>query len=46
MRVAVFNGVYLDVLHRRDPALYGGISLNQLENQIYSWARELELLAD
>jgi 3-dehydroquinate dehydratase-2 len=46
VRVAVFNGVNLDVLHRRDPALYGGISLNQLENQIYSWARELELLAD
>ena len=46
MRVAVLNGVNLDVLHRRDPALYGGLSLNQLEGRIYEWARELELLAD
>jgi 3-dehydroquinate dehydratase-2 len=46
MRVAVLNGVNLDVLHRRDPELYGGISLNQLESQIYFWAGELELLAD
>ncbi len=46
MRVAVLNGVNLDVLHRRDPALYGGLSLNHLETQIYEWAKELELLAD
>src|SRR2546423_15515919 len=46
MRVAVLNGVNLDVLHRRDPALYGGLSLNQLESQIYAWARELEMHAD
>jgi 3-dehydroquinate dehydratase-2 len=46
VRVAVLNGVNLDVLHRRDPKLYGGISLNQLESRIYAWARELELLAD
>ena len=46
MRVAVLNGVNLDVLHRRDPRLYGGLSLNQLEGKIYEWARELELLAD
>ena len=46
MRVAVLNGVNLDVLHRREPKLYGGISLNQLESRIYGWARELELLAD
>ena len=46
MRVAVLNGVNLDVLHRRDPQLYGGITLNQLESRIYEWARELELLAD
>ena len=46
MRVAVLNGVNLDVLHRRDPDVYGGLSLNQLETQIYEWARELELLAD
>jgi len=46
VRVAVLNGVNLDVLHRRDPAVYGGLSLNQLESKIYEWARELELLAD
>jgi 3-dehydroquinate dehydratase-2 len=46
VRVAVFNGVNLDVLHRRDPELYGGLTLNQLEGQIYEWARELELAAE
>ena len=46
MRVAVLNGVNLDVLERRDPALYGGLSLNQLETRIYDWARELELQAE
>jgi len=46
VRVVVLNGVNLDVLHRRDPDLYGGMSLNQLESHIYEWARELELLAD
>jgi 3-dehydroquinate dehydratase II len=46
VRVAVLNGVNLDVLHRRDPELYGGLSLNQLESRIYQWALELELHAD
>jgi 3-dehydroquinate dehydratase II len=46
VRVAVLNGVNLDVLHRRDPNMYGGLTLNQLETQIYEWARELELSAD
>ncbi len=41
MQVAVLNGVNLDVLERRDPELYGGISLNDLETQIYAWAKEL-----
>ena len=46
MRVAVLNGVNLDVLGRRDPGTYGGLSLNQLESRIYAWAKELELAAD
>ena len=46
MRVGVFNGVNLDVLHHRDPQLYGGMTLNQLETRIYEWARELDLHAD
>src|SRR5438046_7838717 len=34
------------MIDRRDPELYGGISLNQLETRIYQWALELELIAD
>ena len=41
MRVVVLNGVNLDVLGRRDPKHYGGLSLSELETQIYSWARDL-----
>ncbi len=43
MRVLVLNGVNLDVLGRRDPTLYGGLSLAELESRIYEWARGLEL---
>ena len=43
MRVAVLNGVNLDVLARRDPTVYGGVSLEELETRIYEWARELSL---
>jgi 3-dehydroquinate dehydratase-2 len=42
-RVAVLHGVNFDVLERRDPSLYGGGSLSQLENQIQRWANELGL---
>ena len=41
MRVVVLNGVNLDVLGRRDPETYGGLSLSELETRIYQWAREL-----
>ncbi len=41
MRVTVLNGVNLDVLSRRDPELYGGLSLSELETRIYRWASEL-----
>jgi 3-dehydroquinate dehydratase II len=43
MRVDVLNGVNLDVLGRRDPAKYGGLSLAELETRIYGWAKELDL---
>ena len=43
MRVLVLNGVNLNVLGRRDPALYGGISIAELESRIYEWGHELEL---
>jgi 3-dehydroquinate dehydratase-2 len=40
MRVDVLNGVNLDVLEKRDPALYGGLSLRELEQKIDAWAEE------
>jgi 3-dehydroquinate dehydratase II len=42
-RVAVLHGVNFDVLERRDPAVYGGISLSELEMRIQRAARELNL---
>jgi 3-dehydroquinate dehydratase-2 len=44
-RVAVLHGVNFDVLERRDPAMYGGLSLYELEAKIQAWARELGLEA-
>ena len=41
MKVDVLNGVNLDVLERRDPAVYGGLSLHELEQRIEAWADEL-----
>ena len=43
MRIDVLNGVNLNLLGRRDPAVYGSQSLQDLETQIYAWARELDL---
>jgi 3-dehydroquinate dehydratase-2 len=43
MRISVMNGVNLDVVGRRDPDLYGGITIRQLETRIFEWAMELEL---
>ena len=43
MRVLVLNGVNLDILGRRDPKLYGGLTIAELESRIYEWARKLEL---
>ena len=42
MRIAVLNGVNLNTLGRRDPAIYGTMTLSELETQIYQWGRELE----
>jgi len=41
MQVLVLNGVNLDTLGRRDPAIYGSLTLNELETQIYEWAQAL-----
>jgi len=43
VRVAVLNGVNLDLLGRRDPEQYGSLSYSELETRIYSWAQELGL---
>jgi len=43
MRVAVLNGVNLDVVWRRDPELYGGLNIRELESRIFEWGMELEL---
>ena len=43
MRVVVLNGVNLDVIGRRDPEVYGGLNIRQLESKIFDWAIELEL---
>lgn len=44
-RVAVLHGVNFNILDRRDPAVYGGLSLRDLETKIERWARELGLEA-
>jgi 3-dehydroquinate dehydratase-2 len=39
-RVAVLHGVNFDVLEKRDAAIYGGLSLAELEKRISDWAHE------
>jgi 3-dehydroquinate dehydratase-2 len=45
VQVLVLNGANLDMLARRDPKLYGGLSLNELESRIYEWAHALDITA-
>ena len=45
MQVAVLNGVNMNMLGQRDPELYGSLTLDQLETQIYQWASQLNLTA-
>lgn len=42
-RVAVLHGVNFGILERRDPEIYGGLSLYELEAKIERWAREFGL---
>jgi 3-dehydroquinate dehydratase II len=44
-RIAVMHGVNLDQLGRRDPAVYGTLTLAELEQRIAEQARELGLQA-
>jgi 3-dehydroquinate dehydratase-2 len=41
--VAIMHGVNLDQLGRRDPDVYGGVTLTELEVRIRRWAVELGL---
>jgi 3-dehydroquinate dehydratase II len=43
VRVLVLNGVNLNMLGKRDPAVYGTTTIAELESRIYDWGRELEL---
>ena len=45
MQILVLNGANLNTLSRRDPKLYGGLSLNELESRIYEWAHALDITA-
>ena len=40
-RIEVLHGVNFDVLDRRDPAIYGGLSLTELEVKIKRFAHDL-----
>lgn len=42
-RVAVLHGVNFDLLERRDPDIYGGHSLADLERKLDRWAHTLSL---
>jgi 3-dehydroquinate dehydratase II len=43
VRIIVLNGVNLNMLGRRDPTMYGGLTIAELESRIYGWARDMEL---
>jgi 3-dehydroquinate dehydratase-2 len=43
IRFEIMHGVNLNALGRRDPKIYGGLSFDQLEQQISEYARELEV---
>ena len=45
MQILILNGAKLDQLGRRDPKVYGGLSLNELESRIYEWAHALDITA-
>jgi 3-dehydroquinate dehydratase II len=45
MQILILNGANLDQLARRDPKIYGGVSLNELESRIYEWAHALDITA-
>jgi 3-dehydroquinate dehydratase-2 len=42
-RIEVMHGVNLDQLGRRDPLLYGALTLTELEGRVRAWGDELDL---
>ena len=45
MQLLVLNGVNLNMLGKRDPAVYGSTTLSQLETLIYGWASDVGVTA-
>jgi 3-dehydroquinate dehydratase II len=43
VQIEILNGVNLNELGRREPALYGGLTISELETRIYEWASKLDL---
>jgi 3-dehydroquinate dehydratase II len=41
VQIDVLNGANLDMIGRRDPAVYGSLTLSELETRIYDWASKL-----
>ena len=44
-RIQIMHGVNFDVLDRRDPEIYGGLSLTELEARIKGFGEELGFVA-
>jgi 3-dehydroquinate dehydratase II len=45
MQIVILNGVNLNMLGKRDPAVYGSTTLSQLETLIYGWASDVGVTA-
>jgi 3-dehydroquinate dehydratase-2 len=45
-RVLVLNGINLNMFGKRDPAQYGTATLNEIDDQVAAWGRELGLAVD
>jgi len=46
VKVLVLNGPNIDILHRRDPAIYGGASLADIEEAVVSLGADLGIAVE